>query len=159
MKNLILMRHAKALQIDSFTSDRNRHLSRRGVRDSKRVGAQLSKKKIIINMLVSSPAARAIETAQIIKKKLSKKIRSWDVDERIYMSGIDALKSVIIQASSKKKTLMLIGHNPEMDALINLVIPEGRHLKTSEVISLRLNAKRWADIFNAKVIKIKYLKK
>lgn len=110
-------------------------------------------------MLITSPAIRAIETAQIIKKLLAKHIKSWTVDERLFTSDVHALSSVISQIHNKNKTLMLIGHNPDLDTLINWFLSEERHLKTSDVFFLKFNVNSWSDIFRTKKIKIRNLGK
>ena len=45
MKNLIVMRHAKAQPINPFISDRNRRLNKRGVHDAQKIGSKFLKKK------------------------------------------------------------------------------------------------------------------
>ena len=69
MKELLLVRHAKSdRNID--VSDIERPLKKRGKRDAKNVGEWLKKKNLLPDMLLSSPARRAIDTARLIFDEL-----------------------------------------------------------------------------------------
>src|SRR5882762_1659039 len=82
MKTLLLLRHAKASRQDTSTRDFDRPLSERGVGDSKLIGEFIRKKKIHPALMISSPAERARQTAELVLKAgLQLELR---VDERVY---------------------------------------------------------------------------
>ncbi len=70
MKTLFFVRHAKSSWDDITAPDRDRPLNDRGKRDAPRMGERLAKRHVKADLILSSPANRAIATAQIIAKKL-----------------------------------------------------------------------------------------
>ena len=64
MKRLVLVRHAKAVQW-GYEDDFNRDLTERGVSDAGKVSAFLKEKGIRPDLIITSPAARALQTAMI----------------------------------------------------------------------------------------------
>ena len=72
-KSLFLLRHAKAINGGVLIPDQDRPLSDSGVKDAKRLGSYLSKKSFDFDLILSSPAIRAITTAQIVANKLGYK--------------------------------------------------------------------------------------
>ena len=65
MKTLYLIRHAKSSWDDSTLTDFERPLNERGINDAPKMGKLLKEKNIIPELLISSPANRAISTAKI----------------------------------------------------------------------------------------------
>ena len=70
MKTLTIVRHAKSSWTDLNSSDFDRVLNARGERDAPRMGATLKERFGSIERIVSSPAIRAITTANIMATAL-----------------------------------------------------------------------------------------
>ena len=70
MKTLFLVRHAKSSRDDTAMPDKDRPLNDRGKRDAPKMGERLAKRDVKPNLILSSPARRALKTAEIIAKKL-----------------------------------------------------------------------------------------
>lgn len=154
MKTLILMRHAKAKQLSDDLTDRHRSLQSCGLEDAQKTGRIFAKLKFNIDELITSPANRAVETACAIKKEMGKRILSWSVEERVYASDVKTLLQVIQQVDQKKKSLILIGHNPELDALVEFFLAKPHHLKTGASILLKFDVKSWIQIADAKPVEV-----
>ena len=69
MKDLLLLRHAKSSWEDSELSDFERPLNGRGKRDAPRIGKLILKEKLTPHFIISSPALRARDTADIVAQK------------------------------------------------------------------------------------------
>ncbi len=121
MKELLLVRHAKSdRNID--VSDIERPLKKRGKRDAKNVGEWLKKKNLLPDMLLSSPARRAIDTARLIFDELDVDGLVIHEDEFLYAADVKQLKSVLANCPETAQRVLLVGHNPELeDLLIYLV--------------------------------------
>jgi len=76
MKTLFLVRHAKSMRDDAAMPDKDRPLNDRGKRDAPKMGERLAKRYVKPNLILSSPARRALKTAQIIAKKLDYKVKA-----------------------------------------------------------------------------------
>lgn len=116
---LLLMRHAKSDWSDYASADFDRTLTDRGKRDAKKMGAWLKEKKIIPDMIVSSPAARAKRTALIVGRKTGIDPAGILWDRRIYDAALDDLLEVVAGHAQKSGRLLLIGHNPGLEELLN----------------------------------------
>ena len=75
MKTLFLVRHAKSSWDDSTLADRSRPLAARGERDVATMGKRLSQRHVRPDLIVSSPAVRALSTAKVIAKALDYKAK------------------------------------------------------------------------------------
>ena len=84
MKTLLLVRHAKSSRNEPALQDKDRPLNNRGKRDAPKMGKRLAKREVTPDLILSSPAKRALKTAQLIAKKLDYKLQDIVVDERLY---------------------------------------------------------------------------
>ena len=118
----------------------------RGKRDAPKMGKGLAKREVTPDLILSSPAKRALETAQIIAKKLDYKLADIVVDEGLYATGADDLLRVIRKVGAKRKSIMLFGHNPELTVLAHRLSSKIAHLPTCAVAEFTFDAKSWAAI-------------
>ena len=146
MKTLYLIRHAKSSWDDMALADEDRPLNRRGKRDAPKVGERLAKRRPKPDLILSSPATRAVMTAEIIAKKLDYKRSKIVLDDRLYAVSADDLLEVIHQLDDKVERVMLIGHNPELTGLAHRLSSKITHLPTCAVAEFRFDAKSWARI-------------
>ncbi len=154
MKTLMLLRHAKATQDIPVSNDRDRPLLPRGVRDAKKLGKYLNSKKDQVNLIISSPAVRALQTAQIVRKALGIKNQLLREDENLYLSDCLTLLKVIQETGDDIHTLMLVGHNPELDEVTSFFMKKYHHLRTCSMIILTFDTQSWADIQDIRPEKI-----
>jgi len=84
VKTLFLVRHAKSSRNEPALQDKDRPLNNRGKRDAPKMGKRLAKREVTPDLILSSPAKRALKTAQLIAKKLDYKLQDIVVDERLY---------------------------------------------------------------------------
>src|SRR5713226_1188400 len=95
MKTLFLIRHAKSSWDDTALPDKDRPLDDRGTRDAPKMGKRLAKRDVKPDLILSSPATRALTTAEIIAKKLDYKRKDIVVDDRLYAGAVHSLLDVI----------------------------------------------------------------
>ena len=86
MKTLLLIRHAKSSWDDPALPDKDRPLNDRGRRDAPKMGKRLAKRGVKPDLILSSPALRALRTAEIIAKMLDYQRRDIVLNERLYCS-------------------------------------------------------------------------
>ena len=152
MKTLVLVRHAKSSWKDASLADRDRPLNRRGKRDAPRVGDQLADLGGAPDLIVSSPAARAIATARIVADVVGYPLDGIREDARIYEATAAEILEVIRELDDERDRVFLFGHNPGLTDLVNeLSEPAIDNVPTSGAVELRLATGRWADISRATV--------
>jgi phosphohistidine phosphatase len=150
MKTLLLVRHAKSSRDDSTLPDKDRPLDARGKRDAPKMGRRLAKRDVKPDLILSSPARRALTTAGIIAKELDYCVKDIVVHDRLYSATADDLLSVIRKLSDKRKCVMLLGHNPELTELAHRLSSEITHLPTCAVAEFTFGAESWSDVGRAK---------
>jgi phosphohistidine phosphatase len=143
MRTLILVRHAKSSWNEPGVRDRDRPLNDRGERDAPRMGNRLAEHAVRPDIILSSPALRALTTAKIIAGKLDYRGRDIRVDDRLYAAEADELLEVIRELGDKPKCVMLVGHNPELTELAHRFSSGITHLPTCAVAVFTFDAKTW----------------
>lgn len=119
------MRHAKSDWNSEAHSDFDRPLNKRGLKEAAKMGAWLKKQKIVPDRIVSSPATRAKETLFTVCEKAGLNTSAIIWDKRIYDAGLDELLEVIDDHAGKAGCMLLIGHNPGLDDLVNYLVKAG----------------------------------
>ena len=146
MKTLFLVRHAKSSRDDPSLPDRERPLDDRGKRDAAMMGKRLAKRGLKPDLLVSSPALRALTTAQLIAEEVGHKRKDIVVDDRLYASDPDDLLAVIRALDKKLDRVMLFGHNPEFTDLAHRLSSEIIDMPTSAVAEFNFDTNAWSDV-------------
>ena len=121
-------------------------MNNRGKRDAPKMGKRLAKREVTPDLILSSPAKRALKTAQLIAKKLDYKLQDIVVDERLYATGADELLHLIRKLGAKPKSVMLVGHNPELTELAHHLSSKITHLPTCAIAEFTIEAKSWTTI-------------
>ena len=153
MKTLFLIRHAKSSWGDTGSPDKDRPLNDRGRRDAPKMGARLAKRDVKPDLILSSPAMRALKTAEIIAKKFDYRRKDIVVDDRLYAVEADDLLDVIHKLGDKLERVMLFGHNPELTELAHRLSSKITHMPTCAVAEFTFNAKSWSKIGKVKPAK------
>ncbi|HYP54528.1 MAG TPA: histidine phosphatase family protein, partial [Pyrinomonadaceae bacterium] len=145
MKTLLLMRHAKSSWKDVTLRDFDRPLNKRGRRAAPLVAAFMRRKKLRPDLILSSPAERARETAALVIEHagLSAELR---YDERIYEADAARLLEVVAQADERAGELMLVGHNPGMEELIKALTGADELMPTAALARVELDVETWAKV-------------
>ena len=146
MKTLFLVRHAKSSRDDPKLPDRDRPLKDRGLRDAQRVGERLAKRDARPDLILSSPARRALTTAEIIARKVGYKTQDIVVDERLYAANPDDLLEVIRTLGNKWHRVMLFGHNPELTELAHDLSAKITDMPTCAVAVFTYDVKSWSNL-------------
>ena len=134
--------------------DKDRPLDDRGKRDAPKMGKRLAKRNVKPDLILSSPAMRALATAEIIAKKLDYKLEDIVVEDRLYASEADNLLSVIHELGDKLERVMLFGHNPELTELAHRLSSEITDMPTCAVAEFTFATKSWSNISKAKLAKV-----
>jgi phosphohistidine phosphatase len=145
MKTLLLMRHAKSSWKDDDLSDHDRPLKKRGHKDAKRIAKEILKQDLMPELILSSTATRALETVETLVEYLDYQNRVVYINE-LYMGEpqdfIDALQT----HAEHEGTLMIVAHNPGLEAYLQIIDGEIESLPTGGLGYLVLALEDWQDI-------------
>jgi phosphohistidine phosphatase len=150
MKTVTLVRHAKAEKPEAFPTDYVRPLAPRGHKDAERMAAFLARQEPAVDLILSSPAARAAQTADHLSAELgATKTVTWS--EEIYLASAEALLAILRGVPDEAEHVLLVGHNPGLEELTaglcsgatdNGVIT----LPTAAVVQLGIEISRWSQL-------------
>jgi phosphohistidine phosphatase len=115
---LFLMRHAKSDWNTNASSDFDRPLNKRGRKDAPAMGAWIADNTLIPELIVASPALRAKQTAIAVAGELGKDEKEIIWDQGVYGASLSDLLNVITDYYHNTQSMMLIGHCPGMDYLL-----------------------------------------
>ncbi len=146
-KHLFIIRHAKS-DWTFRVSDFDRPLNERGFKDAPKMAERLVNNSYLPEFLVSSPAKRALTTAQIFAEILnypSKKIAS---EAPLYEATIDDILHVINQLDDNYQRVALFGHNPGLSEIVSYLSGDGYvDLPTCGIVHLQFDqADQWQEI-------------
>ena len=144
MKKLLLLRHAKSSWDDASLADFDRPLNGRGRRAAPLMGDFMREKQLRPDLVISSPAARARETVALVLEaaRLETELR---YDERIYEATVGRLLEVISEIGDDKQEVMLVGHNPGFENLLERLTGESLRVPTAALARVALDADGWTD--------------
>jgi len=145
MKTLYLLRHAKSSWKDSDLQDFDRPLNGRGEDAAPLVGRYIREQKLKVDLILSSPATRARQTAALVKES-AKLAADLLYDERIYEAEAARLLEVVTQAAESADALMLVGHNPGLEQLLMLLTGEARQMPTAALACVALDVEKWGKV-------------
>lgn len=147
MKKLYLVRHAKSSWSNPELRDYDRPLNKRGMRDAPFMGKLLREKGIKPALLITSPAKRALITAEYFADELDYIKENIVRDENLYEAGVRDITEVISEISNDIGSAMLFGHNPGLTDFCNFIAQRQiDNIPTSAVVSLILKIPLWNEI-------------
>lgn len=148
---LLLLRHGKS-DWGKDVEDFDRPLKDRGKRAAQRVGNWLLEQGLIPDRIISSPAERAITTAEKCTKAMGLSAGGIQRDPRIYEAGVAQLYQLLQELPADTRRVMLVGHNPGLEQLLQHLLQEpapvpddGKLLPTATLARLQLN-RSWAEL-------------
>jgi phosphohistidine phosphatase len=147
MKHLTLIRHAKSSWKNAYLLDIDRPLNKRGKRDAPVMGKRLADRVDGPDLMVSSPATRALATAEIFAEEIGYPLEEIVVDERIYGADAVELLEIIQGFDDALDQVICFGHNPGLTDLVEYLAPYTiGNLPTCGIVELEYDTETWESI-------------
>ncbi|NIJ21253.1 phosphohistidine phosphatase [Sphingomonas naasensis] len=128
MKTLTLLRHAKSGWDDPVARDFDRPLNPKGQRAAAMVGRHMKALGLAFDHVVASPATRVAETLDHVRQGYGDDLAPvWD--QRIYLASTATLLDVVHDLPVGAEHVLLAGHNPGLEELVLLLVPDGAALR------------------------------
>lgn len=150
MKTLYIIRHAKSSWDNPDLSDFERPLNSRGKKNAPRMAKRLKEKRIVPDVMLTSPAERALATCQEFARVLNFDENKIKADRRLYHADEDQILTVIRELKDSprdsEEVVMLFGHNPGLTEFVNSLLKEElENIPTCGIVAASLNIDRWKD--------------
>ncbi|PJZ69985.1 phosphohistidine phosphatase [Leptospira perolatii] len=155
MKSIHLIRHSKSDWETKFSSDKERPLSDRGIKNAKSLRKYIEKFEFFVDLAFISSSKRTTDTYRILTKNLSISKQAKVSDEIYEFEALDFIK-MLQRIDEKKSSVLLLGHNPSLEDLANMLVvgSDSRtpsifsKFPTSSFLSLSLDSESWEDAGN-----------
>jgi phosphohistidine phosphatase len=145
MKTLLVLRHAKSSWNDPKLDDHARPLNARGRRDGPRMGELVREYGLIPDIVISSDAVRARLTAEAVTEA-ARYAGEILLDPHLYVASPADILSLLRTVRENAETVMIIGHNPGLEELVEQLTGERHHLPTAALAHIVLEIDRWRDL-------------
>jgi phosphohistidine phosphatase len=152
MKELIILRHAKS-NSEYLVDDIDRPLSTSGI---ERI-ARISKKMHFIfknaDIIISSPANRALHTAQLMMRELDYNYDKLIVDRKLYTFYVNDLIDYVLRLDNQWNKVIFVGHNPAFTELVNHFSQEKIiHLRTAGLAKITFESDDWVSLLQGEMV-------
>lgn len=145
MKTLLVLRHAKSSWKNATLADYERPLNGRGKRDALRMGELIRKEEIVPDLIISSSAVRALATAEAVALE-----SGYDAEiqttRQLYHGWPDDYVEVIRKVPDGYERIMVVGHNPGMESLVEELTGEWIRMPTAALAQIALAVDHWSEL-------------
>jgi phosphohistidine phosphatase len=145
MKQLFVLRHAKSSWDHPELDDHDRPLNKRGKRDAPRMGRLLAEENLLPDRIVSSTATRARATAEKVAEACGYG-RPIVLTRELYLATPGGCLALLAQIPDEDDSAMLVGHNPGMEELIELLTGRAERMPTAALARIALPIDTWGSL-------------
>ena len=145
MKTLFVLRHAKSSWDNPDWADFERPLNSRGLDAARFIGELIYQRELHPQLIVSSPAKRAKQTAVLVKE-IAGVAKPITFDERIYEASPLTLFNLIREFDEKYESVLIVGHNPGFENLVRMLTGEPVSMPTAALAKISLDIEKWSAI-------------
>ncbi len=144
---LYIVRHAKSSWEYEDISDLDRHLKIRGIRDAHDMARRVKIERKQPELLITSPAMRAMHTATIFTRVFEYNFSKLKIDQRLYGTGVSVIKEIVAEQAPEVYSLMIFGHNPDFSELAGIFSGNSIiEIPTCGLLRVTFKASGWEEI-------------
>ncbi len=144
MKTLFLLRHGKSSWKDATLSDHDRPLKKRGREAAQRMGCLLNELHLAPDHILTSSAARALETAQLAVEA-AKYQGEVETIPGLYHAEPQSLVAIVSRVPDRFASVLIIGHNPGLEDWLARLIGRSESFSTAALAHVELLLNSWLD--------------
>ena len=120
------------------------------------MGRRLAKRTLRPDLMLSSPALRALKTAGLMARKLQHPRRRIEVDDTLYASPLTALVRRVRALDERYARVMMFGHNPQIAQLVRHFSGRVAPMPTCAVACLTFAANAWTDVGPQTLLRVEF---
>jgi len=157
MKRVFIIRHGKSSWENPAWKDIERPLLKKGIKRTQRIARFLKAQGITPGLIITSPAKRARQTAQILSEHWQPPV-PLQVEDKLYFGESEDIDTLLYGLDNSIDTVFIVGHNPDLTDWVNQYKSEPIwNLPTSGTFGIAFHTARWEDIPAAPYEEIVYV--
>lgn len=137
------MRHAKSAWDTDAATDHDRPLNERGRRDAPRIAATMTTLGWSPDLTVSSDSRRTRQTFELMRGAFAGELQVR-FTRGLYHAGLDAVQHALADVDDAVRTVMVVGHNPGWEDMLERLCGQALRLTTANAALLTIDAGSWA---------------
>ncbi len=148
---LLLFRHAKS-DWSRDCEDFDRPISKRGKQDAINMASWMLEQKLVPDRVLASPAERSLQTCHYLMQGFQGMMNLPKIEDRLYHADVDTIIEIVSEQEESCSRLMLVGHNPEFDHVLQYLIngnlpltAKGKLMTTASLAVVEVHG-CWLDI-------------
>ncbi|KQC33950.1 phosphoglycerate mutase [Nonlabens sp. YIK11] len=146
MKKLILVRHGKS-SWEFDVRDHDRPLIQKGIDDAHSIGRALKEIHTLPDLILSSTAARALQTATILTEYIDYELKKLKITRKLYTFNWKEQLEVIKNLSGDVDSCMIVSHNHGLTELAGILGSEYfSNVPTTGVVMIEFSTQEWSKI-------------
>jgi phosphohistidine phosphatase len=146
-KKLFLVRHAKTEEGSFDKRDFDRVLTNRGMQDATKLGKYYYSNNSIPEQILTSDAARANTTAELIASQVGYELSRIHINHEIYEASVRTLFQLVTDFKDEWESVMIVGHNPPINYLAEYLSgADIGHMYTGSCAVISFETNSWAEI-------------
>ena len=146
MKTLLLLRHAKSSWKDDSLDDHDRPLNARGKKEAPKMGQLLLEEHLLPDLILSSDAKRCRRTVEKVCEAAGYRGETI-LSSELYLANPATYLRALARLSEEVTRVMLVGHNPGMEELLETLIERYEPMTTAALAHVRIaDLERWEGI-------------
>jgi phosphohistidine phosphatase len=145
VKQLYIVRHARAVEPNG--DDVKRGLMKSGGADAEKMSRRFKKLADVPDVLISSSAKRARQTAEIFAKAFGVKNRKIRQQSEVYEGGMSAIMGLLKELDAAISSAMIFGHVPSLNELADSLLKDFKdEIPTCGIVAIDLSIENWGEL-------------
>ncbi|ACF47175.1 putative phosphohistidine phosphatase, SixA [Prosthecochloris aestuarii DSM 271] len=146
MKTLYLVRHAKSSWDNANMSDFDRPLNSRGEKAAPLMAQKMLKASVVPDLIITSPAKRALSTAEVFSDMLDYPVERIEQRMEIYEGGIQHMLKLVQEIDDSCNTVLLFGHNPNLTIFTHFLTSKHiQNVATCGIVKILMPHEHWNE--------------
>lgn len=145
MKTVLILRHAKSSWKHTELADHDRPLNKRGKRDALRMGLLIREEDLFPDLILCSSAKRAQATVDLLVETSGYE-GEVQIGRDLYAHYADAYLEALRTLVDRYEKVMVVGHNPGLEELLESLTGEWHRLPTAALAQVRLSIDSWSEL-------------
>lgn len=149
MKTVLLLRHGKSKRGPEYEADFERPLAKRGKRDAVRMGEFLAEQDLVPELILSSPAKRARDTA-LRCADAAGYLDPIRFERSLYYGSADSYLELLWALEDTVSRVLFVAHNPDMEEVVETLGHRYVRLPTAALARIDADTEQWGDLFRVR---------